>query len=158
MDVQKAVTEWQAGLMHSRELPDIAAAALAEGFDGPSLRNLAGLLGLPWTEIQWEAPDLLAGVAAEVGVPQRTQSEALEVVVQTEAERIVRGEVAPEAGARRIYKLFLRDPTRTHWLAVGGLAEEWDDEQKRAAGDVAPDEVRAELRAEIVKAARSLTP
>ncbi len=113
MDVQTAVTEWQAGLKEWSELPDVAAAALSEGFDGPSLRNLAGLIGLPWTEIQWQAPDLLAGVAAEVGVPQRTQGEALEVIVHTEAKRIVRGDVAPEAGAERIYRLFLRDTERT---------------------------------------------
>jgi hypothetical protein len=150
VDVQTAVTEWQAGLVDWSELPDIAAAALAEGFDGPSLRNLAGLLGLPWTEIQWQAPELLAGVAAEVGVPERTPSEALEVVVHDESARIVSGQVAPEAGAERIYKLFLRDPDhRTEWLRVGGLTEEWDAE--------ASDEVRAELRSRIVGAARDLT-
>jgi hypothetical protein len=149
VDVETAVTEWQAGLTDWSELPDIAAAALADGFDGPSLRNLAGLLGLPWTEIQWQAPELLAGVAAEVGVPQRTQDEALEIMVHTEAERIVRGEVAPEVGAQRIFKLFLRNPARTDWLAVGGYVDEWEDE--------ATDEIRAALRSQIINAARNLT-
>jgi hypothetical protein len=149
VDVKTAVTEWQAGLKEWSEFPDVAAAALAEGLDGPSLRNLAGLLGLPWTEIQWQAPDLLDGVSAEVGVPKRTQGEALEVIVQTEAKRIVRGEVAPEAGAKRVYELFLRDTARTEWLSVGRFAEEWDDD--------ASDEVLAGLRSKIIAAARGLT-
>jgi hypothetical protein len=114
------VTEWQAGLTDWSELPDIAAAALADGFDGPSLRNLAGLLGLPWTEIQWQAPELLAGVAAEVGVPQRTQDEALEIMVHTEARLQELPDLAPTTSARPTLAPGLSGRHSDHWSQSAG--------------------------------------
>jgi hypothetical protein len=144
-----AVAEWQADLVDPDRLPDIACEALAQGFDGPAVRAVAGLLGRPASEIGAEVtPALRSAVARELHLPDRDHVRALRALVRVESARIVRGDVSPIEGARRIYHLFtLTHNTEVDWLGVGGLVDEWDRHS---------DEGRAIIDREIVEAAARL--
>ncbi|MCW3819876.1 hypothetical protein ONA91_36110 [Micromonospora sp. DR5-3] len=88
-----------AGDLASEELPMIAAQALAEGLDSPSLRELAGLSRGEYRE----ARELLYQVVDELGLPNLPDADqAVWEVVGSYARRIVSGAVAPVNGAHAI--------------------------------------------------------
>ncbi|MFI5490515.1 hypothetical protein [Micromonospora echinaurantiaca] len=88
-----------AGDLASEELPMIAAQALAEGLDGPSLRELAELSRGEYRE----ARELLDQVVDELGLPKLPdEDQAVWEVVVSYARRLVSGVIAPVDGAHAI--------------------------------------------------------
>lgn len=113
-----------AGDLASEELPMIAAQALAEGLDGPSLRELAGLSRGEYRE----ARELLDQVVDELGLPELPdEDQAVWEVVVSYARRLVSGVITPVDGAHAIaaYGGSLGFPEPLATFAF--LADLWED-------------------------------
>jgi hypothetical protein len=129
-----------AGELASEELPMIAAQALADGLDSPSLRQLAGLSRGEYRE----ARELLDQVVNELGLPELPdEDQAVWEVTRSYARRIVYGAIAPVDGAHAIAwhagSLMFPEPLARFAL----LADLWED---NVAG-------RVELERDIVREA-----
>lgn len=113
-------------LQPSERLPDVAAAALVDGLDSPSLRTLAGT---PATEVR-EARDLFLAALAELGIALPTPDQARWNLVRSWADDIVSDRVAPNDGAHRIWQQAFWQLGAPEVLTVFvGLADEWDDHE-----------------------------
>lgn len=132
-----------AGDLASEELPMIAAQALAEGLDSPSLRELAGLSRGEYRE----ARELLFQVVDELGLPKLPDcDQAVWEMVGSYARRIVSGAVAPVDGAHAIawYAGSLGFPGSLATFAF--LADLWEDNVVE----------RAQLEQDIVREAEAM--
>lgn len=114
-----------AGEVGSEELPMIAARALAEGQDGPSLRQLAGLSRAEYLESR----ELLRRVVEELGLTALPgEKGAVSELVRSVARQIVTGTVAPIEGAGA---LAAYGPSLDWWgplWQVAYLADLWDED------------------------------
>jgi hypothetical protein len=132
-----------AGELASEELPMIAAQALADGVDSPSLRELAGLSHGEFRE----AGELLIQVVKELGLPELPdEDQAAWEMACSYARRIVYGAIAPVEGAHAIawHAGRLRFPEPLAKFAY--LADLWED---NAAG-------RAQLEQDIEREAATM--
>ncbi|MEV1142093.1 hypothetical protein [Micromonospora sp. NPDC049799] len=99
IDMREVGVRVLAGDLASEELPMIAAQALAEGLDSPSLRELAGLSRGEYRE----ACELLDQVVDELGLPALPDADqAVWEVVVSYARRLVSGALTPVDGAHAI--------------------------------------------------------
>ncbi|MFI7284714.1 hypothetical protein ACIBOV_31105 [Micromonospora chersina] len=131
------------GDLASEELPMVAAQALAEGLDSPSLRELAGLSRGDYRE----ARELLDQVVHELGLPELPDEEqAVWEVVASYARRVVSGAITPVDGAHAIAafggSLGFPEPLAT----FAYLADLWEDNAAE----------RAQLEQEIEREAEAL--
>ncbi|SCL22384.1 hypothetical protein GA0074692_1384 [Micromonospora pallida] len=118
------------GEVASEKLPLIAAQALADGLDSPSLRELAGLSH----EEHREARELLDQVIDELGLPGLPdEDQAIWETVWSYARRIVSGAIPPVDGAHAIacYAGGLMYPESLVRFAF--LADLWEDGAARRA-------------------------
>ncbi|MEV4489623.1 hypothetical protein AB0K04_05835 [Micromonospora coxensis] len=135
-----------AGDLASEELPMVAAQALAEGLDSPSLRVLAGLSRGEYRE----ARELLDQVVDELGLPELPdEDQAVWEVVVSYARRLVSGGIVPVDGAHAIaaYGGSLEFPEPLATIAF--LVDLWEDnaaERAQLEQDMAR-EAEAMLRA-----------
>lgn len=90
----------------TESLRESASSALVDGCDSPSLRRLAGLSSA--TDI--EATPLFEAALAELSIAIPKPREAVIMLSQELASRIVNGTIAPYEGAKRIWELTLRMP------------------------------------------------
>ncbi|MGC5018326.1 hypothetical protein [Micromonospora sp. DT47] len=132
-----------AGELASEELPMIAAQALANGLDSPSLRELAGLSRGEYRE----ARELLDQVIDELGLPELPDEDrAVWEVARSYARRTVFGAIAPVDGAHAIAShagsLMFPEPLATFAF----LTDLWQDN----VGE------RAQLEQDIVREAEAL--
>ncbi|WDZ87745.1 hypothetical protein [Micromonospora cathayae] len=131
IDIRDAGVRVRAGELASEELPMIAAEALAEGLDTPSLRELAGLSAGEYRE----ARELLDRVVAELGLPALPdEDQAVWEMAVLAARRMVAGAVAPVDGAQAIaaYAGSLGFPEPLATFAF--LADLWEDSAADRAG------------------------
>jgi hypothetical protein len=108
----------------TEELPDLAAAALAEGVDSPALRLLAGTS----RQDVRESRDLFMQAMSELGVSPPTEAQARQVLVLFWAQQMIDGELSPYEGSRLIWRegyLELGQPANL--VPFVGLASEWED-------------------------------
>jgi hypothetical protein len=104
--LQFAASEMVLGMGSPEALPGIAAAALGEGDDSPSLRALAGL-----TEADTEAArSLFQQALAELSVELPPAREAAVVLAKNIAKEMLGGSITPYDGAKQIWELSLRLP------------------------------------------------
>ncbi|MEU4715514.1 hypothetical protein AB0F73_17900 [Micromonospora purpureochromogenes] len=124
IDMRDVAVRVLAGDLASEERPMIAAQALAEGLDSPSLRELAGLSRGEYRE----ARELLDQVVDELGLPELPDDDqAVWEVVVSYARRLVSGAIAPVEGAHAIaaYAGSLGFPEPLATFAF--LADLWED-------------------------------
>lgn len=95
---------WYAGKINESDWPTIAQAALEAGFDGPSLRRLAGL-----EEVNhWEASKLIQPALGELGAKKLSPNEAFDWCARDICDEIVNGTRDPIKGADELWRDMLR--------------------------------------------------
>jgi hypothetical protein len=120
-----AVGRWRLGEVIAERLPSAAMEALEAGCDAPSLAQLAAMGGARWSEIE----PLVARVLDERGLPAPSEMEALKLVADDVARRMVAGEVAPEAATTRLRRLSMKALDEPAWedlRAFHHLALDWE--------------------------------
>lgn len=127
-----------AGDLTPDDMPTWAATALTQGYDSPSLRELAGVQDEPRT-----VRDLFTAALAELGAPHLTEQQALWVLVHTHARSIVAGLISPEEGAELIWELSGPLGLPDDLLRMVGEATDW-----RFAPGLDPEEIRRAIVAE----------
>jgi hypothetical protein len=132
-----------AGDLASEELPMVAAQALAEGLDSPSLRELAGLSRGEYRE----ARALLDQVVDELGLSGLPdENQAVWEVMVSYARRLLSGVIAPVDGAHAIAafggSLGFPEPLATFAL----LTDLWEDNAAE----------RAQLERDMVREAEAM--
>ncbi len=143
-----AVGRWRLHEVMAERLPVAAGEALTVGCDSPSLRVLAGMDGAGWSEVEL----VLAAVFEERGRELPDEGEALKLVADDVVERMVDGEMTPEAATVRLRDLSMKVLDGPQWEDLGGfhhLALDWE-----VAEDVLFDQGR--LRADMLCEARDL--
>jgi hypothetical protein len=98
--LERARRLWTLELIPGSELPSVAAHALLEGCDSPSLRELAGLTS---GELD-QASVLFRRSLEEQGLRLLTKSEALRQLSYQVSVEILDGEIDPYSGARLLWK------------------------------------------------------
>ncbi|MFC8521477.1 hypothetical protein ACFVVC_04735 [Pseudarthrobacter sp. NPDC058196] len=114
----------QVGLVPSENYPDVAADLLVEGYDSPSLRELAGHL----RNDPRGAADLWVQVREELGRPYEDDGDARRALVRHWLQQIVDGVLDPYLGTNLILGHAwheLGQPTELNYLVV--LRDDWDD-------------------------------
>ncbi len=114
----------QVGLVPSEQYPDVAADLLVEGYDSPSLRELAGHL----RNDPRGAADLWVQVREELGRPYEDDGDARRTLVRHWLQQIVAGVLEPYVGTNLILGNAwheLGQPTELSYLVV--LRDDWDD-------------------------------
>lgn len=122
MDIGLVEAMWRLGRFPPEGLPEVAAAALEAGHDGPSLRALAELR----EPTRLAVGSLFEGAIREMGREPMGNDEAGIIVARDLARRILSGDLGPREGAERIVR-DVWDRCRLERLAVFlRLAEEHD--------------------------------
>jgi hypothetical protein len=118
----------QVGLIPSEEYPDVAAGLLVEGYDSPSLRELAGHT----RHDPRAAGDLWVQVREELGKPYENDGDARRDLVRHWLQQIVDGVLEPYMGTNLILGHAwheLGQPAELNYLVV--LRDDWDDMPQR---------------------------
>ena len=141
--MQDALAALVVGKQPTEDLPALAADALAEGADSPSLRVLAGA---PKGEVR-DSRDLFMFAVAELGFRVPTEPEAWRYLARNWAQDILSGRISAYERARRIWTEAANALGKPDDLVdFVGLASEWED---------CPEQ-RTDFETEIVEAARRL--
>jgi hypothetical protein len=115
---------WELGRLPPEKLPNVALQLLEAGFDGQSIRELAGFVRPSRGEV-----DALADAAfEEAGAEQLGPAAAAWVVAREIASAIVTGEISPHQGAQDIANLATTSPELRSLNVFAGLASEWEDD------------------------------
>lgn len=143
MNFHITAAKYRLGMVSANDLPQIGVDALSEGFDTFSLCQLAGEDGSDSDESR----RLFEKSLVELGVAIPTQNEAGMIVSKSIAQEVLRGELDPYEGARRIWgKIYVHNPNLKDLTVFVGLASEFEDDPEN----------REAYLAEIVKECRSL--
>jgi hypothetical protein len=114
------------GITRSDALRQVASTALADGWDSPSLRALAGS-----TASDPDARVLFERALSELGLSMPTAREAVMVLAHHVAAKVLQGTITPYEAAQRISDLSLRLPVDDDRLPQLDTfiyaASEWDD-------------------------------
>jgi hypothetical protein len=123
MNIKAEIARFRLGLIDGSQLPNVAVAMLAAGFDSQAVREVAGM----------QAPTLRdAGptferALAETKLHLVDQAESRRLVVVDTLEAIAGGRVAPRSGAGQMVDLWRDfDLTREYTIFVA-LVDEWDE-------------------------------
>jgi hypothetical protein len=124
--LSEITARYAAGLLPVQDLPAAALEAVEAGFDSPSLVQLAGLEG----EDPGETKRLFDGALNELKLTMPTPAQAALSIARETAEEIVRGEVLPYEGAKRIWhQLYARFPQLDELKPFVGFASEFEDDE-----------------------------
>jgi hypothetical protein len=111
------------GRLPREELPGVAARALLDGADSPSLRVLAGLVGV---ELE-RAPGLLARALDELGMPVPSERDGwLGLAVEAAAE-LLAGDLEPAEAAGIVWEAWLALDAPEALAPLARLSAAWDD-------------------------------
>jgi len=149
------LTLWALGRLPSEQLPQVATDWLAEGFDSPSLRQLAGV-GSP---VMSEVGPLFEKVLAELEIAAPKKEAALMFLARHYAQQIIEGGISPYDGARKIWWQITNalDKPGQLLLTFVGAASELEELPERTLQDGYDRKTYArELEATIVSGAREL--
>lgn len=101
---ERVAARWYSGLLKKEDLPELARDALEAGFDGRSLRRIAGLELNDLTDID----KFIDAALGEMGVPKLTKRAALLKVAKETFEQTVAGARNPYEGAREVVGMLYR--------------------------------------------------
>ncbi len=104
IDIDGTEAQWVLGMLPPERLPDIAVSALQNGLDSDALRILAGLSG---SEID-DASKLFEEALKSLGRGQMSKKDAVRLYARTISGQILRGEMEPYAGAKKIWEAALK--------------------------------------------------
>jgi pimeloyl-ACP methyl ester carboxylesterase len=105
-------------------MPDFAVWALQNEYDGPALRELAGLK----SATRSNEGKLVERGFLELGIQPMTQQEAAKLLILSLFEQIVSGRIPPGQAAVRIaYDLRYSTGQEKEFLHLVGLVSEWED-------------------------------
>lgn len=102
MDLDRAQWEWTLGTFPSRELPELAAQMMVQGFEGPAILELVSFHRPGPQEVP---PDLVDRAFLETGRPPLPRRTAVWMLAAPDARALVEGWVPPVEGARRLLRL-----------------------------------------------------
>ena len=116
---------WKLGSLPVGQLQDIALRALADGYDGPALRELAEF---PWATRR-DVGDLFDIALSEMGRPVLSDREAGLRLAREVASGIVSGGIDPYEGARRIWwDIWERSGRPEELIPFVALSGQYEDE------------------------------
>jgi hypothetical protein len=105
MDLDLVQAQWMLDLFPADQIPEFAAQAMMQGFDGP---NILGLVSLHRPTRYDIRPEVFEGAVREMGRAPLSFRQAKLRVAQDIALRILRSQVNPEDGASEIQTLAFR--------------------------------------------------
>ena len=142
-DLDILVARFVMGEVRTDEVPDAAAGLLVDGFDSPSLRELAG-------EDRWDGDQvrrLLMDTVAELGRVAPGLPEARRTVAETWIREIADGVSDPYRACRNIWwKAWNFGDEDEDLTPFVNLATDWEDEGIEARRSI-EEEMRASARA-----------
>lgn len=97
---------WVLGLLETREMPNVAAEALARGLDSRSLRQLAGLPSKTDEDVNL----LFDQALKELNRGRMSKEEALKRNAKHISRKILNSEMTPLDGAKMIWKATSANP------------------------------------------------
>jgi len=101
---------WVLGLIPPEQAVEFAWQALAFGYDGALLRNLASLR----TSSKWDVDQVFFPALREMGFEPYSNEEACRILIDDAADRILKGALDPLEGASLI---------RSYWHRSGFMKE-----------------------------------
>jgi epoxide hydrolase 4 len=123
-DVHQVALEWYYGDFPAEHMPAFAVWALQNEYDGPALRELAGLK----SATRSNEGKLVERAFLELGIQPMTQQEAAKLLILSLFEQIVSGRIPPVQAAVRIaYNLRYSTGQEKEFLHLVGLVSEWED-------------------------------
>ncbi|MFI1466303.1 hypothetical protein [Streptomyces wuyuanensis] len=141
--LQDSAWQYVAEVIHTEDLPMLAAHSLVDGHDSPALRELAGL---PRTGHADLVRELYLQALDELGVPVPDEDTAGRRLLVRLAFGLVRGELSPRGVADRLsVAVTAHTPDETRFLSLAAGYDEW----------IGPDDLR-EWELGLLNAARSL--
>jgi hypothetical protein len=130
MQLTKAVNDYVLGTLVSDDLPSFAVQALADGYDSPTLFQLAGAEGSDTEHLR----RLFSRAITELGITLPSPMEAGLSTAESIAENVLKGKVEPYEGAKLIWdKVYTRFPELLQLRPFVGLASEYEDDEKHRA-------------------------
>jgi hypothetical protein len=127
LPVKAALDRYALGMILADDLPSIGVQALEDGYDSPSLRELAGTSGSDCGRIR----DLFSKAIKELKLSLPTPAQAGLSLAKAIAMDVQNGTVTPYCGAERIWReVYIRFPELSQLLAFVGYASEYEDDEK----------------------------
>ncbi|MEU6251390.1 hypothetical protein [Streptomyces sp. NPDC047043] len=121
--LQQSAWQYVAEVLPSDELPMLAAHALVDGRDSPSLRELAGL---PRRSDATEIRERYVQALHELGIPLPDEETAGRCLLVHLALGLAKGELSPKDVADRLsMTVAARTPEETQFLSVAADYSEW---------------------------------
>ena len=102
MEYRLVQARWLLGLYPAEDLPEFAGQAMVEGHDGQAILELASFHQPTTYDIP---PGLFDKALAEMGFSPLSKVEAALLVAEGIAGRMLSGEIQPDEGADRIWRL-----------------------------------------------------
>jgi hypothetical protein len=112
LGIDEFAAQWTLALIPSDDVADLAMQFLADGRDGPALRELASMSPATRADL---AP-LVTRALRELDAPDLGRREAALLLARRLAAQICRGALAPQEGAARIWRLQIDVPEVGHAL------------------------------------------
>ena len=121
--LQHSAWQYVAEVLSPKELPMLAAHALADGLDSPALRELAGL---PRRGDESEIRELFVQTLHELGIPLPDEETAGRRLLVSLAFGLADGELSPQDVAGRLsMTVAARTEEETRFLSVAAEYSEW---------------------------------
>lgn len=163
MSFTVSLAEYVLGCLTSDQLPDIAAKAMEEGLDTPSLRILAGI-----RHDYLEADGFLKSALKELEMPCPSETEAVFILIHHNMELIVHKKIDPIYSLLKTmrivdmhtdllnYKIeaYEKYGSLSALYCIYALSDDIDDNNAVAEQDI--DNTRKNLREEIIRLAADL--
>ena|ERR1700731_593577 len=124
MNLDSVNAQWSLGLYPPEKMPMLAVWALEQGFDGPALRELAGLTN-PTRSCEGA---LIERALRELGKEPLDSFNAGRVLALLLCDEIVSGKISPYEGARRIWSTYDSCGMPKSLIPFVGYASEWEDD------------------------------
>lgn len=151
-----AAALWSLNYLGSEQLPEIAAAWLAQGLSSPTMNILAG----ESQPLMSEVGPMFQRVLHELNVNIPSQAEAAELLSKTIAQEIVDGKKSLNVGAEEIWSLATDWKSASIPLVFAGLASEHEDfrdyQHQKYYGEKYCQQVLKDIEQRIVDEARKL--
>jgi len=123
LNLDEIVVEWCLGDYPPERMPSLATWALEQGFDGPALRNLAGLA----TATLSNEAKLTEAALRELGKEPLERIEAGRLIVPPACKQILAVAVSPHGGGSRVWSVYDRCGLSQNAAAVLWLRKRMGD-------------------------------
>jgi len=127
VNLKKAVDAYLLGNILAEDLPAVAQQALEDGYDSPSLCELAGAELVDTYRLR----DLFTRTLVELNLNDVSPADAGLAMARSIASDVVAGSITPYAGAKRIWSdIYTRFPHLARLRPFVGFASEFEDDEK----------------------------